>query len=98
VLFSWVNQLVLVAFGLGLITLIVLGYRMWWSRRPTQGRDGWSVPRGGLRQAGRPAALVAVGLAVAIGWFAPLVGVSLLAFLVVDAIGSRRRALRRAVS
>jgi uncharacterized iron-regulated membrane protein len=34
VLFGWVNQLVLVAFGIGLITLIVLGYRMWWRRRP----------------------------------------------------------------
>jgi uncharacterized iron-regulated membrane protein len=94
VLFGWVNQLVLVAFGLGLITLIGLGYRMWWSRRPTQGRDGWSVPRGGLRQAGRPAAFVAVVLAVAIGWFAPLFGVSLLAFLVVDAVLGRRRARR----
>jgi uncharacterized iron-regulated membrane protein len=94
VLFGWVNQLVLVAFGLGLITLIVLGYRMWWSRRPTQGRGGWSVPRGRLRRAGRPVAFAAVGLAVAIGWFAPLFGVSLLGFLVVDAVLGRRRARR----
>jgi uncharacterized iron-regulated membrane protein len=91
VLFGWVNQLVLVAFGIGLITLIVLGYRMWWRRRPTRGRaGGWGggrpVPRGRLRKASPTTVLVAVVLAMAIGWFAPLFGVSLLAFLAVDAL------------
>jgi membrane protein implicated in regulation of membrane protease activity len=33
-------------------------------------------------------------LAVAIGWFAPLFGVSLLSFLVVDAVLGRRRVRR----
>jgi uncharacterized iron-regulated membrane protein len=86
VLFGWANQLVLVAFGIGLITLIVLGYRMWWRRRPTRGFGGRPVPRGQLRRATQPTTFVAVMLAVVIGWFAPLFGISLLAFLVIDAI------------
>jgi uncharacterized iron-regulated membrane protein len=94
VLFGVANQLVLVAFGVGLITLIVLGYRMWWRRRPTRGRGGWQggrpVPRGRLRRAGRPTALVAIVMAVAIGWFAPLFGISLLAFLAIDVLLGRR--------
>jgi uncharacterized iron-regulated membrane protein len=86
VLFGVANQLVLVAFGLGMITLIVLGYRMWWRRRPTRGRGGRTVPRGQLRRAAWPAVIVAVLLAVVLGWFAPLLGVSLLAFLVIDVV------------
>lgn len=92
VLFGWVNQVVLVGFGIGLITLIVLGYRMWWTRRPIPGRGGRPVPRGQLRRAGRPAAVVAVVAAAGVGWFAPLFGISLLAFLVVDVLlGYRAR-------
>jgi uncharacterized iron-regulated membrane protein len=92
VLFGWVNQLVLVAFGLGLITLIVLGYRMWWRRRPTRGRGGRPVPRGQMRRATKSTAFVGVLLAAAIGWFAPVFGISLLAFLVIDGLlGSRAR-------
>lgn len=90
VLFGVANQLVLVAFGLGMITLIVLGYRMWWRRRPTRGAGRWqggrAVARGQLRSAAWPAVIVAVLLAVVLGWFAPLLGASLLAFLVVDAV------------
>jgi uncharacterized iron-regulated membrane protein len=98
VLFGVANQLLLVAFGLGMITLIVLGYRMWWRRRPTRGRGGWQggrpVPRGQLRRAGRLSSLVAVVLAVAIGWFAPLFGISLLTFLAIDVILGRRTNVR----
>jgi uncharacterized iron-regulated membrane protein len=90
VLFGVANQLVLVAFGVGMITLIGLGYRMWWLRRPTRGRGWRLVPRGQLRGAAWPAVIVAVVLAVVLGWFAPLLGVSLLAFLVIDALLARR--------
>lgn len=89
VLFGWVNQLLLVGFGIGLITLIVLGYLMWWRRRPTRGWVGRPVPRGQFRRAGQP---VAFGLlaAAAIGWVAPVFGLSLLGFLVIDALLGRR--------
>ncbi|MHA6796784.1 PepSY-associated TM helix domain-containing protein [Pseudonocardia bannensis] len=96
VLFGWVNQLLLVAFGLGLITTIVLGYRMWWRRRPTRGRGGRAVPRGQFRRASQPVGFVAVLAAVVVGWFAPLFGISLLAFLAVDGLLGRRARSRTA--
>lgn len=94
VLFGVANQLVLVAFGLGMITLIGLGYRMWWQRRPTRGGAWRLVPRGRLRSAAWPVGAVAVLLAVLLGWFAPLLGGSLLAFLVIDAALGRLHARR----
>ncbi|MFD5094231.1 PepSY-associated TM helix domain-containing protein [Amycolatopsis thailandensis] len=87
VLFGWPNQIALLLLGGGLVTLVVLGYRMWWRRRPTRATGltfGRPIPRGQWRKA--PPALVAglVVLAAAIGWFVPLFGISLLAFLVID--------------
>jgi uncharacterized iron-regulated membrane protein len=94
-LFGLPNQLLLTAVGLGALLLVFWGYRMWWLRRPT--RDtAFSVgrplaPRGAWR--GLPwwcLALVAAA-AVGVGLFLPVFGVSLLAFLVVDAaLGLRR--------
>jgi uncharacterized iron-regulated membrane protein len=86
VLFGVANQLLLVAFGTGLVVLILLGYRMWWRRRPTRTRGGRPVPRGQLRRATLPTALVAAVLVLAAGWFAPLLGLSLLGFLLVDVV------------
>ncbi|MET9800725.1 PepSY domain-containing protein [Streptomyces sp. NPDC006368] len=97
------NQLALAALMLGLILLIVWGYRMWWLRRPTKERKlsaGRPVPRGAWRRL--PAALllpVAAATAL-VGWFVPMLGVSLLAFLAVDVtlgLLARRRAARSAV-
>ncbi|WP_410598629.1 PepSY-associated TM helix domain-containing protein [Amycolatopsis sp. lyj-90] len=87
VLFGWPNQIALLLLGAGLVTLVVLGYRMWWQRRPTRATGltfGRPIPRGQWRKA--PPALVVglVVLAAAIGWFVPLFGISLLAFLVID--------------
>ncbi|ANN17372.1 peptidase [Amycolatopsis orientalis] len=96
VLFGWPNQLALLLLGAGLVTLVVLGYRMWWRRRPTRATGltfGRPIPRGQWRKA--PPALVAglVLLAAAIGWFVPLFGISLLVFLVVDLLlGLKSRA------
>ncbi|NUT94106.1 MAG: PepSY domain-containing protein [Saccharothrix sp.] len=91
VLFGWVNQLLLLALGAGLVALVVLGYRMWWRRRPTRG-FGRPVPRGQWRKV-PPAQVVGVlVVAAAVGWFVPLFGLTLLGFLVVDALlGARRR-------
>ncbi|MGY6653412.1 PepSY-associated TM helix domain-containing protein [Amycolatopsis sp. TRM77291] len=95
VLFGWPNQIVLLLLGAGLVTLVVLGYRMWWRRRPTRATGltfGRPIPRGQWRKA--PLALVAGLLvaAAAIGWFVPLLGISLLAFLVIDLLlGLRSR-------
>ena len=97
VLFGIPNQILLALTAIGLILVVVRGYRMWWQRRPTRGST-WAVGRPPLRGAIRNIrpviAVPLVAAAVAIGWFLPLFGLSLLAFLVVDtAIWAVKRAL-----
>ncbi|MGV0838013.1 PepSY-associated TM helix domain-containing protein [Mycolicibacterium thermoresistibile] len=100
ILFGVVNQVVLALTAVGLIYLIVRGYRMWWQRRPVRG-SSWALGRPPLRGALRalgplPAAALLVA-AVLVGWFLPLFGLSLLAFVLVDAaVGRWKR--RRAVN
>ncbi|MFC8513875.1 PepSY-associated TM helix domain-containing protein [Streptomyces sp. NPDC057257] len=95
-LFGLANQLVLAALAIGLISVIVLGYRMWWQRRPTRAdrRASFGAPpaRGAWR--GMPSSTLAVGivLVAAIGWAIPLFGIPLALFLVADiVIGAVRR-------
>ncbi|MFJ8646513.1 PepSY-associated TM helix domain-containing protein [Streptomyces sp. NPDC093546] len=82
------NQLALAALMVGLILLILWGYRMWWLRRPTKERTlsfGRPVPRGAWRKVAATLLLpLAAGTAL-VGWFVPMLGISLLAFLVLDA-------------
>ncbi|CRZ17396.1 PepSY-associated TM helix domain-containing protein [Mycolicibacterium neworleansense] len=86
-LFGVANQIVLALTMIGLITVIVRGYRMWWQRRPTRGSD-WAVGRpplrGTLRQLPPWAAVAVVLVAAVVGWALPLFGLSLLGFLLVD--------------
>ena len=96
-LFGIANQIVLLALAVGIAALVVLGYRMWWQRRPTRA-ERFELPAGPRRGALRGAPWWGVGLvlvgAVAIGWFLPLVGWTLAAFVVIDvlrsALASRR--------
>jgi uncharacterized iron-regulated membrane protein len=86
-LFGFLNQLLLLGVAVALVTVIVRGYRMWWQRRPTRG-SGWAVGRppvrGGVRRL-HPAVLAAGAVTtVAVGWFLPLLGISLAGFLLVD--------------
>ncbi|MDI3403149.1 PepSY-associated TM helix domain-containing protein [Streptomyces cavernicola] len=92
------NQLALAALMVATVLLIVWGYRMWWLRRPTKGRAlsfGRPLPRGAWRKA-PPLLLVPLAAATAaVGWFVPLLGLSLLVFLVLDVgIGRLARARR----
>jgi uncharacterized iron-regulated membrane protein len=91
VLFGLANQLLLAAFGLGLCTMIVLGYRMWWLRRPQQAE---ASPTQTLTSAWLALPHYAKGacllLALALGYALPVMGVSLLAFLLVDMLRFRR--------
>ncbi len=88
-LFGWLNQLLLLAVAVGLVTVIVRGYRMWWQRRPTRGSH-WAVGRAPLRGGIRrqpPTVIAAIAVAAAaVGVFLPLFGLSLIGFLVVDAV------------
>ncbi|TDD18704.1 PepSY-associated TM helix domain-containing protein [Nonomuraea diastatica] len=93
-LFGLANQIVLMLLAAGVITLIVLGYRMWWQRRPTRG-FGTPYPRGGWRRVHGAVLVPLVLIVAAVGWFLPLMGLSLLAFLAVDVLlGLRARVTR----
>ncbi len=95
VLFGLANQVALAALMVALILVIVWGYRMWWQRRPRRSRAPRAHPRGAWRQVPLPVLFPLVAVTAAVGWFLPLFGVPLLAFLVLDAgIGmlARRRA------
>ncbi|MDR8407424.1 PepSY domain-containing protein [Nonomuraea sp. 3-1Str] len=90
-LFGLANQILLAALAVGVITLIVLGYRMWWRRCPSRG-FGRPYPRGGWRQVRWGVLAPLAVLVVAAGYFLPLMGVSLAAFLVLDGLlGLRSR-------
>nr|WP_274910852.1 PepSY-associated TM helix domain-containing protein [Streptomyces sp. WZ-12] len=93
-LFGLANQIVLALLAVGLIVMVLWGYRMWWLRRPTRsgGALGRAPARGAWRRLpGRVLAPAAVATAV-VGYYVPLFGLPLLAFLLADlAVGAVRR-------
>ncbi|MFC4603430.1 PepSY-associated TM helix domain-containing protein [Rhodococcus kronopolitis] len=86
-LFGLANQVALAALAVALITVIARGYLMWWRRRPTRASGaafGAAPRRGALRRQRLPVVAVVAVVALAVGLFVPLLGLSLAAFLVVD--------------
>ncbi|PAY22905.1 peptidase [Dietzia natronolimnaea] len=89
-LFGLANQLLLAAVAAAAIVVTLRGYSLWWTRRPTRTRGLARPPVRGaaielLRR--RPlATLVGAIVVAAIGWAVPLLGISLAAFLVLDAL------------
>lgn len=98
-LFGLLNQLLLLGVAIALVAVIVGGYRMWWQRRPTRG-SAWAVGRPPIRGGLRRLSPIAIGTlvisALAVGWFLPLLGISLAAFVVVDlALGAAKQRKER---
>lgn len=98
-LFGLANQLVLFLLACGIAAMTVLGYVMWWKRRPVQSkvsgakaRFGKVAPSGALAKAPWWGVLTVVLVGAAVGVFLPLVGLSLIAFVLVDTLLSARRA------
>lgn len=85
-LFGLANQLLLLSVAIGLITMIVLGYRSWWQRRARTAKVGTAPSRGALRELPLWMSAAILVTAAAVGWFIPLLGWPLLAFLVVDTV------------
>ncbi|KOV87975.1 peptidase [Nocardia sp. NRRL S-836] len=89
-LFGPANQVALLLLAGTILTVIVFGYRMWWQRRPTRADRrapfGLAPARGGWQRLPLwfviPAPLVLIALGIAM----PLLGISLVAFLVLDGI------------
>ncbi|MET7704949.1 PepSY domain-containing protein [Micromonospora sp. NPDC005413] len=89
-LFGPVNQILLAALALGLLCVIVWGYRMWWQRRPTRtdrrAPVGTAPERGAWRLVPGWGLVLGVPVVVAAGWVLPVFGVTLLAFLALDLV------------
>jgi uncharacterized iron-regulated membrane protein len=86
-LFGLPNQLLLAMVAGVIVAMVVWGYRMWWQRRPTRGhafRLGRPALRGTWRGVPVPALAALVVVAIGVGFFLPLFGVTLLGFLVLD--------------
>ena len=98
-LFGVANQLALLALAVALASIIVRGYMMWWKRRPTRATGltaGRPPLRGGIRRISPMSVAVLTVVGAGVGWFVPLLGLSLVAFLAVDVVlGSIRRARTR---
>ncbi|GAA4081960.1 PepSY-associated TM helix domain-containing protein [Streptomyces shaanxiensis] len=96
VLFGLANQIALMLLALSLIVLIIWGYRMWWQR----GRGsafGRPIPRGAWQQVPPQILVPLVAVVAVVGYFVPLLGISLAAFIVVDVVlgeVTRRRGKR----
>ena len=96
-LFGLPNQLALFVLACGIAALVVLGYLMWWRRRPTRGprRAAGTAPRrGALRRAPWWGTVAVLAAAVAVGWWMPLVGYPLAGFVIVDLVVGRVRRRR----
>lgn len=82
VLFGLANQLLLVGVGGGLLLMAGWGYRMWWRRRP--GRGAAAGPWRTLRRLPGPMRLGILAGATVLGLCLPVMGASLLAFVLLD--------------
>ncbi|MEN3362484.1 MAG: hypothetical protein V7637_6466, partial [Mycobacteriales bacterium] len=100
VLFGLVNQILLAAVAVGLLCLIVWGYRMWWQRRPTgparTARLAAAPAPGAWRRLPTPLLALAVVAVAALGWALPVLGGSLALFLVLDTAAALIRRTRPA--
>lgn len=95
IMFGLPLQLLLASVGLAIATMVILGYRMWWQRRPRVGGLP-TVPR--LPAYPSPGVLGACAVvALTIGVFLPLMGITFVVFCVLDLalIARRRRKLRQ---
>lgn len=98
-LFGLLNQVLLLGVAVALVGVIIGGYRMWWQRRPTRG-SAWAVGRPPIRGGLRRLSPIAIGslavTAAAVGWFLPLLGISLAAFVIIDlALGAAKQRKER---
>ncbi|MGQ4389203.1 PepSY-associated TM helix domain-containing protein [Streptomyces sp. SAS_270] len=85
VLFGLANQIALMALALSLVLLIVWGYLMWW-RRGRASAFGRPIPRGAWQQVPAQLLVPLMAAVAVLGYFVPLLGIPLAAFIAVDVL------------
>jgi uncharacterized iron-regulated membrane protein len=93
------NAIAMALLALSTLVALTLGYRMWWHRRPTGGKSAPAPPPVWSRLPQHVVFLIVLATA-AIGWALPVFGVSLAAFVLLDAAinAGKRRAQARSAS
>jgi uncharacterized iron-regulated membrane protein len=84
-LFGVWNQAALLALALAIVVVVLAGYRMWFKRRPAGLRSGFAAPTFRPRDVPWWGWAAFGGAGLALGLFLPAVGLSLAAFVVLDA-------------
>ncbi len=95
-LFGLPNQIMVALLAVGILVLIVLSYAMWWKRSP-YGQRWAALPPPAWRQLPPKVLVVVTVAAAASSWLLPVFGVSVVAFVIVDAAINvvRRRRLHK---
>jgi uncharacterized iron-regulated membrane protein len=85
ILFGVANQIILAFFGLSLCLTIIWGYKMWWLRRPQAGSSAKPLRQAWEKLSGTQK-IITLLIAIILGVSMPVMGVSLLVFLIIDAL------------
>ncbi|MGK6312085.1 PepSY-associated TM helix domain-containing protein [Neorhizobium sp. DT-125] len=85
ILFGVANQIVMAALGVALMAMIVYGYAIWWSRRPAPGGSPKTLIRAFSYLTLR-SKLIIIVLAAGFGVVLPLMGASLIVFVLIDLV------------
>lgn len=88
IMFGLPLQIALEVLALGICAMVVMGYIMWWRRRPT--KNGVAGVPGQADLSRKDWVLLAL-IAIPVGLFLPLLGISFAAMLAVDRLLARRQ-------
>jgi uncharacterized iron-regulated membrane protein len=94
-LFGLLNQLILVVTGLGLVVMVIMGYLMWWRRRPLVARQPTLISA--WRELSGRGRVTLLLIAALLGVALPVMGASLLMLLALDLALTLRASTARAV-
>ncbi len=83
--FGLINQIVMVVIGSALCVSIVYGYVLWWKRRPAPGAPARTLIQSWL-YLGAISKLAVLVVALALGLALPVMGLTLIVFVLIDAI------------
>lgn len=86
------NQIIVVTIAVGASILLVLGYGMWWRRRPNRVSFP-SAPAGDYRKMRRTTILGICVVVFLLVWFVPLLGLGFGLLVLIDVLTQRRKQL-----